>query len=76
MPKLATFDPILQWPHSALFYVLIFINDISITSGLTNPSSDCLNFKAMHDGVKAQREKCMKVSFIKIEHTMRIILKL
>jgi len=34
----------------------------SCIQGLTNPSSDCLNFKAMHDGVKAQREKCMKKS--------------
>jgi len=32
----------------------------SCIQGLTNPSSDCLNFKAMHDGVKAQKEKCTK----------------
>jgi len=28
--------------------------------GLTNPGSECLNFKAMHDGVKSQKEKCTK----------------
>jgi len=32
----------------------------SCIQGLTNPSSDCLNFKAMHDGVKAQKDKCTK----------------
>merc|ERR1719285_215816 len=32
----------------------------SCIQGLTNPSSDCLNFKSMHDGVKAQKEKCTK----------------
>ena len=32
-----------------------------IISGLTNPGSECLNFKAMHDGVKSQKEKCTKV---------------
>merc|ERR1712179_17296 len=30
--------------------------------GLTNPGSECLNFKAMHDGVKSQKEKCTKGS--------------
>jgi hypothetical protein len=34
----------------------------SCVQGLTNPSSDCLDFKAMHDGVKAQKEKCTKGS--------------
>jgi hypothetical protein len=34
----------------------------SCVQGLTNPSSDCLNFKKMHDGVKAQKEKCTKGS--------------
>ena len=29
--------------------------------GLTNPGDECLDFKAMHDGVKAQKEKCTKV---------------
>jgi len=32
----------------------------SCIQGLTNPESDCLNFKAMHDGVKAQKDKCTK----------------
>jgi len=32
----------------------------SCIQGLTNPSSDCLNFKAMHDGVKEQKDKCTK----------------
>jgi len=30
--------------------------------GLTNPGDECLDFKAMHDGVKAQKEKCTKGS--------------
>lgn len=30
--------------------------------GLTNPGSECLDFKAMHDGVKAQKDKCTKGS--------------
>jgi len=34
----------------------------SCAQGLTNPSDDCLDFKAMHDGVKAQKEKCTKGS--------------
>jgi len=34
----------------------------SCVQGLTNPSADCLNFKAMHDGVKAQKDKCTKGS--------------
>jgi len=34
----------------------------SCVQGLTNPSDDCLNFKDMHDGVKAQKEKCTKGS--------------
>jgi len=34
----------------------------SCVQGLTNPSSDCLNFKAMHDGLKTQKEKCTKGS--------------
>merc|ERR1712198_115455 len=34
----------------------------SCVQGLTNPSSDCLNFKKMHGGVKAQKEKCTKGS--------------
>merc|ERR1712212_999749 len=32
----------------------------SCIQGLENPSSECLNFKMMHDGVKAQKEKCTK----------------
>merc|ERR1711997_338653 len=32
----------------------------SCAQGLTNPSDDCLDFKAMHDGVKAQKDKCTK----------------
>merc|ERR1711990_46446 len=34
----------------------------SCVQGLTNPSADCLNFKVMHDGVKAQKDKCTKGS--------------
>merc|ERR1711953_1563239 len=34
----------------------------SCVQALTNPSDDCLNFKDMHDGVKAQKEKCTKGS--------------
>merc|ERR1711936_386621 len=34
----------------------------SCAQGLTNPGDDCLDFKAMHDGVKAQKEKCTKGS--------------
>merc|ERR1712088_1108936 len=30
--------------------------------GLTNPGDECLDFKAMHDGVKAQKDKCTKGS--------------
>ena len=32
-----------------------------IFAALTNPGSECLDFKAMHDGVKSQKEKCTKV---------------
>merc|ERR1711934_311286 len=35
----------------------------SCVQGLSDPSADCLNFRAMHDGVKSQREKCTKASF-------------
>merc|ERR1712147_109676 len=34
----------------------------SCAQGLTNPGDECLDFKAMHDGVKAQKEKCTKGS--------------
>jgi len=34
----------------------------SCVQGLTNPGSECLDFKDMHDGVKAQKEKCTKGS--------------
>ena len=39
---------------------LPFVHPIRF-AGLTNPDSECLNFKAMHDGVKVQKEKCTKV---------------
>merc|ERR1712037_658826 len=32
----------------------------SCVQGLTNPSAECLDFKTMHDGVKAQKDKCTK----------------
>merc|ERR1719341_1653485 len=35
----------------------------SCVQDLSNPSADCLNFRAMHDGVKSQKEKCTKASF-------------
>jgi hypothetical protein len=34
----------------------------SCVQGLTNPSAACLDFKAMHDGMKSQKEKCTKGS--------------
>merc|ERR1711994_64751 len=34
----------------------------SCAQGLTNPGDECLDFKTMHDGVKAQKEKCTKGS--------------
>jgi hypothetical protein len=34
----------------------------SCVQALTNPGSECLDFKAMHDGVKSQKEKCTKGS--------------
>merc|ERR1712190_247560 len=32
----------------------------SCVQGLTNPGDECLDFKTMHDGVKAQKDKCTK----------------
>merc|ERR1712130_839361 len=40
-------------------------NDAEICScvqGLTNPGDECLDFKAMHDSVKSQKDKCTKGS--------------
>merc|ERR550532_1867130 len=32
----------------------------SCVQALTNPRTECLDFKTMHDGVKAQKDKCTK----------------
>ena len=37
----------------------ILINAFN-TSALEDPSVECLKFEEMHDGVKAQKEKCTK----------------
>merc|ERR1712018_1071105 len=34
----------------------------SCAQGLTNPGDECLDFKAMHDSVKSQKDKCTKGS--------------
>ena len=60
----------LYWNIFYPFWLLLIEDDLvenlplvhpMIFAGLTNPDSECLNFKAMHDGVKVQKEKCTKV---------------
>ena len=47
----------LQSPQQMIWS--IFINAFN-TSALEDPSVECLKFEEMHDGVKAQKEKCTK----------------
>ena len=46
------------------------------TSALEDPSAACLKFEEMHDGVKAQKEKCTKPPSKKVSVFIKMILAL